>query len=418
MGVLAGLVLGVVLGLVLARRPARGPADGAGPAPTSRLGPAAVRRLVDVMDPAAVVLDGNDRVLLANASARGLGIVRTDRISVPGLLVAAAAARTSGIHRCELALPEDLVGAGPRRVGVQAARLDSQGLVALLVHDVTEARRVEDVRRDFVANVGHDLKTPVGALTLLAEAVQDAADDPEAIKRFSARMRHEAQRLARLVTELIDLSRLQGGDPLPALEPVRVEVIIAEATDRTRLAAVAKQIDITAKTGSDLVVRGVEAQLVTALTNLLGNAVAYSSIRSHVAVTTRARSGFAEISVTDTGVGIPDSDRDRIFERFYRVDPARASATGGHGLGLAIVKHIITNHGGVVEVWSEPGVGSTFTMRVPLAPQEPADLPPVDLGDSSAATSPRLSRTTTTVRSSTHTRARTTARTVVRKGDS
>lgn len=370
LGVLAGLVVGLAIGLLIARsRSRRQDPPSGGPPMETPLEPIGIRRLVDVMDPAAIVVDADDLVLLANASARGLGMVRADRISMPALVAAVSSARAAGSRRTEVALPENVVGAGPRRVGVHATRLDPSGTVALLLQDVTEVRRVEEVRRDFVANVGHELKTPVGALTLLAEAVQEAADDPEAIRRFSARMRHEAERLARLVRELIDLSRLQGGDPLPALEPVPLDAIVAEAIDRTRLAAGAKGIQLTAAGQSDLIVRGVEPQLITALTNLLANAVAYSANETNVSVGTRARSGFAEIAITDDGVGIPDGDRQRVFERFYRVDQSRATATGGTGLGLAIVKHIVTNHGGSVEVWSEPGVGSTFTVRIPLAPQ-------------------------------------------------
>jgi len=370
LGVLAGLVVGLAIGLLIARsRSRRQDPPSGGPPMETPLEPIGIRRLVDVMDPAAIVVDADDLVLLANASARGLGMVRADRISMPALVAAVSSARAAGSRRTEVALPENVVGAGPRRVGVHATRLDPSGTVALLLQDVTEVRRVEEVRRDFVANVGHELKTPVGALTLLAEAVQEAADDPEAIRRFSVRMRHEAERLARLVRELIDLSRLQGGDPLPALEPVPLDAIVAEAIDRTRLAAGAKGIQLTAAGQSDLIVRGVEPQLITALTNLLANAVAYSANETNVSVGTRARSGFAEIAITDDGVGIPDGDRQRVFERFYRVDQSRATATGGTGLGLAIVKHIVTNHGGSVEVWSEPGVGSTFTVRIPLAPQ-------------------------------------------------
>lgn len=370
LGVLAGLVVGLAIGLMIAGIRGRvqrvEPVTQAAETPSEPIG---LRRLIDVMDPAAVVVDSDDFVLLANASARGLGVVRGDRIAMPALTAAVSNARATGSRRTEIALPEDVVGAGPRRIGVHAARLDPTGTVALLLQDVTEARRVEAVRRDFVANVGHELKTPVGALTLLAEAVQEAADDPEAIRRFSARMRHEAERLARLVRELIDLTRLQGGDPLPVLEPVPLDGIVAEAIDRTRLAASAKGIELTAACESGLVVRGVESQLITAVTNLLTNAVAYSSMQTHVSVGTRARSGFAEIAVTDAGVGIPDDARQRVFERFYRVDESRATATGGTGLGLSIVKHIVTNHGGSVEVWSEPGIGSTFTVRIPLAPR-------------------------------------------------
>ena len=372
LGVFAGLLVGLAIGALLARRSRRAQDDPVDSVPETPAEPIGIRRLVDVMDPAAIVLDSDDLVLLANASARALGVVRGDRVSMPALVAAVSSARASGSRRTEVALPEHVIGAGPRRIAVHAARLDPTGTVALLLQDVTEVRRVEAVRRDFVANVGHELKTPVGALTLLAEAVQQAADDPEAIRRFSARMRHEAERLARLVRELIDLSRLQGGDPLPALEPVPLGAIITEAMDRTRLAASAKGIELTSAGQAGLVVRGVESQLITAVTNLLTNAVAYSTSQTHVSVSTRARSGFAEIAVTDAGVGIPDPDRQRVFERFYRVDQSRATATGGTGLGLAIVKHIVTNHGGSVEVWSEPGIGSTFTVRIPLAPRPSA----------------------------------------------
>jgi two-component system sensor histidine kinase SenX3 len=240
------------------------------------------------------------------------------------------------------------------------------GPVALVLQDVTEARRVEAVRRDFVANVGHELKTPVGALSLLAEAIEGAADDPEAVQRFAGRMAHEADRLARLVRELIDLSRLQGGEPLPELVPVDVDTVIAEAVDRTRTAARARDVEIAVGGQAGLVVRGVEGQLATAVTNLLANAVAYSAGANRIAVAARARSGFAEIAVTDSGIGIPRTDRHRVFERFYRVDQSRASSTGGTGLGLAIVKHVASNHGGSISVWSEEGLGSTFTLRIPL----------------------------------------------------
>src|SRR4051794_8518574 len=191
------------------------------------------------MDPAVVLLGPDDAVVLANPSARALGILRGDRLLVPGLVDVARGVQVSGSRRADVALPGDLVGAGPRTVGVHGIRLGSgpvvaPGPVALVLTDVTEARRVEAVRRDFVANVGHELKTPVGALALLAEAVQGAADDPETVQRFAARIAHESERLARLVRELIDLSRLQGGEPLPEMTPVEVDHVLAEAADRTR----------------------------------------------------------------------------------------------------------------------------------------------------------------------------------------
>jgi two-component system sensor histidine kinase SenX3 len=257
-------------------------------------------------------------------------------------------------------------------VVARVAPLDELGHVAFLIEDVTESRRLEDVRRDFVANVSHELKTPVGALTLLAEAVADAADDPVAVRRFADRMQHEGIRLGRLVTELIELSRLQGADPLPSARVVAVDRLVAEAVDRTRLAAESAGIGVVAGGEHGLIVSGEEGQLVTALANLVDNAIAYSPPGTRVAVGTRLRRSSAaepgdwvEISVSDQGIGIAESDLERVFERFFRSDPARSRATGGTGLGLAIVKHIATNHGGSVSVWSVEGSGSTFTLRLP-----------------------------------------------------
>jgi len=378
LALLAGLVIGLLVALTVVRARFRTVDEGGSVLRTEPLDSgldsdaSLSRRLVDLMDPAVVLLGPDDAVLLANPSARALGILRGDRLLVPGLVDVARSVQVSGSRRADVALPGDLVGTGPRMVGVHGIRLGSgpvvtPGPVALVLTDVTEARRVEAVRRDFVANVGHELKTPVGALALLAEAVQGAADDPETVQRFAARMSHEADRLARLVRELIDLSRLQGAEPLPELVPVAIGTVVAEAVDRTRAAAAAKDIQLAVAAQPGLVVRGVEAQLATALTNLLANAVAYSPPGTTIAIGARARSGFAEIAVTDSGIGIPRSDRSRVFERFYRVDQSRASATGGTGLGLAIVKHVASNHGGAVTVWSEEGLGSTFTLRIPMA---------------------------------------------------
>jgi two-component system sensor histidine kinase SenX3 len=254
----------------------------------------------------------------------------------------------------------------PEAVRVRVAPVGGAGKhVALLVEDVTEARRVDDVRRDFVANVSHELKTPVGAMSLLAEAMQDASNDPQAVRRFAGRLQHEAGRLARLVQELIDLSRLQGADPLPEQDLVPVDKVLAEAVDRTRTAAAAGGIEIVRGGQRGLMVCGSESQLVTAVGNLIENAVHYSPERTRVAVAVRQREGAVEISVTDQGMGIAEKDLERVFERFYRADPARSRATGGTGLGLAIVKHVATNHGGEVSVWSVEGSGSTFTLRLP-----------------------------------------------------
>jgi len=249
----------------------------------------------------------------------------------------------------------------------RSAAVGGGGLVLLLIEDQTESRRVEEVRRDFVANTSHELKTPVGALALLAETVEDAADDPEAVRRFAGRMRQEAARLTNLVQDMITLSRIQAAEPVPDPVPVKLDDVVAEALDRCRMRASARGIELVATGGHGLSVLGDEDLLITALRNLLENAVAYSPDKTRVDVSVALAPGDAvEISVADQGIGIPERDLERIFERFYRVDPARSRATGGTGLGLAIVKHVTAAHGGKVTVVSTEGAGSTFTLRLPL----------------------------------------------------
>jgi two-component system, OmpR family, sensor histidine kinase SenX3 len=246
--------------------------------------------------------------------------------------------------------------------------------VLVLVEDRTEARRVDEVRRDVVAIVSHELKTPVGAMSLLAEALMDAADDPEAVRRFAGRMQHESERLTRLVQDVIELSRLQGHDPLQAPTIVSLDDVVGEAVDRSRLTAEARGIVLACGGQPGLKVMGDSRQLVTALGNLVDNAVRYGPAGSRVAVSTRVVQGtggagglVAEVSVTDEGPGIAEAERERIFERFYRVDSARSRDTGGTGLGLSIVKHVAAGHGGEATVWSAEGTGSTFTLRLPAA---------------------------------------------------
>jgi two-component system sensor histidine kinase SenX3 len=320
--------------------------------------------MLQLLPTAAVLLDGDDVVRLANSAALELGIVRGTALSVGQLSrLVHDARRTGKPQTAEFSLDFNDFPRRALSVGARAQRLEG-GEVALVVDDLTEAKRVESVRRDFVANVGHEIKTPVGALQLLAEAALDAHDDPDAVQRFVGRMQHESQRLARLVQELLDLSRLQGGEPLPRLTEVSVDAILDEAVDRARLVAETRGIEIVRGGDAGLVVRGEEGQLVTAVANLLYNAVAYSEDSTRVVLGVHLRDDVIEIAVTDQGIGIATEEQERIFERFYRVDPARSRATGGTGLGLAIVKHTVGNHGGEVTVWSRPGDGSTFTIRL------------------------------------------------------
>jgi two-component system sensor histidine kinase SenX3 len=332
-------------------------------------------RVVEALDQGVLVLDVDDRVVLLNPAARAMDLVDVDQINFPELSELVARARTSGSHLTRVVdLPIGRLGRAPIALSVTAVPLavddDRVGTVGLLLADFSENRRLEAVRRDFVANVSHELKTPVGALTLLAEAVQDAAGDPDAVARFAGRMQHEGARLARLVQELMELSRVQGADPMPGAAEFDVARLIGEAVDRARLAAEQASIEIDLRAAEDLMVRGNEAQLTTAVANLVDNAVAYSPAGTTVGVFATASTDHqarptVDIAVTDQGLGIAEADLDRIFERFYRVDPARSRATGGTGLGLAIVKNIVTNHLGTVAVRSTPGAGSTFIIRLP-----------------------------------------------------
>jgi two-component system sensor histidine kinase SenX3 len=299
------------------------------------------------------------------------------------MLVMARLTRRDGeIRQADLDIPRRSAGGEVLAVSVRVAPLGSR-LVLVLVEDLTEARRIEAVRRDFVANVSHELKTPVGALSLLSEAVQDASDDPEAVRRFSGRMLIESARLTSLVQEIIELSRVQDDERLVDAEPVPVDELVAEAMDRCRHQAAAKQITMAAGGIAGLYLYGNRGQLAAALGNLVENAVNYSPARTRVAIAARKLPGTkqdsVEISVTDQGVGISEKDRERIFERFYRVDPARSRATGGTGLGLSIVKHVAASHGGTVGVWSVEGQGSTFTLRLP-AGKAVGQEPPSDEG--------------------------------------
>jgi two-component system sensor histidine kinase SenX3 len=251
----------------------------------------------------------------------------------------------------------------------RVAPLSSRYVLAL-VEDRTRERRVEAVRRDFVANVSHELKTPVGAIKLLAEAVADASDDPEAVERFARRMLTESDRLSRMVQQIIELSRLQGDEPLEAPAVVDVDEVVKRSVDITMMDASNKHISVVTGGSPGLTVFGSEEQVSAAITNHVSNAVAYSGDDSTVLVSTKPHDDMVEISVVDQGIGIPQDELDRIFERFYRVDPARHRSTGGTGLGLSIVKHVAATHGGEVRVWSLEGQGSTFTLSLPRSQQE------------------------------------------------
>jgi two-component system, OmpR family, sensor histidine kinase SenX3 len=336
--------------------------------------PSGVAAVLSVLSSSAVVLDIADQVLMASQAARTFGLVKDGQLMVGELLALVRQVRRDGETReGEIDLSGSSFGGRRTSFAVRVAPLGRDGLILLLAEDQTESRRVEEVRRDFVANISHELKTPVGALALLAETMEEAADDPEAVRRFAGRMRQEASRLTYLVQDLITLSRIQAAEPVPDPIPVDLSAVVTEALDRVRMKASARGIELVAACEERVLVLGDEDLLVTALRNLLDNALSYSPDRTRVVVSaSRDGTRTAQISVADQGIGIPERDLERIFERFYRVDPARSRATGGTGLGLAIVKHVMAAHRGKVTVWSQEGVGSTFTLQMPVVSKSPA----------------------------------------------
>jgi two-component system sensor histidine kinase SenX3 len=366
--ILLGAALGLLIGLSVGathRAGARAGHDSAETLDSSGLSPG-VGQVLIVLRSLAIVLDEGETVVKASPAAYAFGIVRAQSLVATELVELVSHTRRDGrIRQVELQLPRGPVGDAVVPVSVRVAPLGARH-VLVLIEDQTDARRLDAVRRDFVANVSHELKTPLGALRLLSEAVQHGSHDPEAVVRFADRMQHESQRLGQLVQELIDLSRLESHDPLKEPQEVSLDAVVAAGLDRTRELASAKNITLSSDGESGLAILGSHEQVVMALGNLIENAVNYSTESTRVAVRVRRRGALAELDVVDQGIGIPSAEQERIFERFYRVDPARSRMTGGTGLGLSIVKHIARNHGGDVRVVSQEGVGSTFTLRLPL----------------------------------------------------
>ena len=327
--------------------------------------PAAALSVLEGLQSEWIVLGPYGRIARTSANLGSYGLLRRGGITHPDIADMVDMTRADGEpHTRELSIGGSEHGAPPREIRVRSSQIDTDH-VLLLIDDISNAVRVDAMRRDFVANVSHELKTPVGALLLLADAVQSAIDDPEALARFTERIQTEAQRLGSLVRDLTDLSRLQAADVTMHAAATPVDRVVAEAIDTTRLLAQSKRIDVLQEIPAGLEVYADEEQLATALRNLLVNAINYSPSFTKVTVTAIDLGDRVEISVSDEGIGISPEDQPRIFERFYRTDPARSRESGGTGLGLAIVKHICSAHGGDVLVTSVPEQGSTFTLRFP-----------------------------------------------------
>ena len=319
----------------------------------------------------SIILIPGEEILFQSQGISGFGLMKDDRITSEDLLALVRVVRRKNeTHRGTLELARGPIGGGKRQLDVSVSPLNDQGMVLVLISDESEARRIEAVRRDFVANVSHELKTPIGALGLLSEAILGAKDQPDAVVKFASRMQNEAKRLTELVQEIIDLSRLQSSDPLQKALAVEVSDVVREAVDQAQFSSEQRGISLEIGEVEDATVIGDREQLITAVHNLVENAVNYSPEHTKVSIVTKRNGDIAEISVTDQGIGIAEGELNRIFERFYRVDPARSRLTGGTGLGLSIVKHVALNHGGDVKVWSKEGVGSTFTLQLPIAGDE------------------------------------------------
>jgi len=364
--VVLSLVLGIVIGIVVTSVVMLAARQGRIATEVVSVGlPEGIGAIIDAVGAPAFVTDPSHNVLKASARAISLGLVSQDTLLHPDLVAIVDRVRRFGDDiEQDLELATSPLSDAAVTLVVHATRLGSR-FVLVLAEDHTEARRLEAVRRDFVANISHELKTPIGAVGLLAEALDSAADDPVQVRRFAHRLTQESHRLAKITREIIELSRLQSADVAGSAEVVRVDDIVVAALETTHVLAESHDVTLVKGGMKKAYVAGQEKMLVSALHNLLANAIQYSPPGSRVGIGVRSTGGVVEIAVTDQGIGIPEEDLDRVFERFYRVDQARSRHTGGTGLGLSIVKHAVQNHGGDVRVWSKPGRGSTFTIRLP-----------------------------------------------------
>ena len=324
--------------------------------------------LLQAIDAESAVVAPGEFVIYYSNGISNLNLIKDERVQNPDLLNLVRAVRRSGVmQEATLELPRGPIGAGTHDLLVRVTPLGDHGLIAILIFDDSEIRRLDSIRRDFVANISHELKTPIGALSILSEAVLEASEDPEAVVKFAARMQTESKRLTELVQEIINLSRLQDDDPLKDGKRFDISEVIYDAIDQSKLSAQVRKITLYFEPTVNAVINGDRTQVSMAIHNLIENAINYSPDSTRVAIDLKVTNQIAEISISDQGIGIPEKDIERIFERFYRVDPARSRLTGGTGLGLSIVKHIALNHGGDVSVWSVEGAGSTFTLRFPIA---------------------------------------------------
>lgn len=326
-----------------------------------------VQSLLLAMPQAHILLNKAGDVERASTVAYSLGLVRGTRITRSEIVAAVNGVMEEGeAQDMEMSLRRSFDGVGKIILSVRIAPISGDRTLVLFF-DTTEAKRLEETRRDFVANISHELKTPVGAIGLLSETIQGVADEPENVVRFASQLHRESERLAALVQDIIELSRIQDGAALTNSELVVMEEVVAEAMDRCRIEAESRNLALVSAPAPDAKVFGDRALLITAIRNLVDNAIRYSNPGRRVSVGISSFESEIRVAVVDQGVGITSEQKERVFERFYRGDDARTREEGGSGLGLSIVKHVAADHGGRVELWSEPGKGSTFTFIIPEA---------------------------------------------------
>ena len=326
-------------------------------------------KLIQSLPDIVIWVDGDNKIKYASEVALNLNIAREDKIQIDALETLISMARKIDEPLIRKVKAKRPLGIAKLNLDTWVMRLE-RGEVLLWAQNNSVVSRVETMRRDFVANISHELKTPVGALSLLAEAIEESGKDSESIQKFAKRIGPETKRLTNVIRDIIDLSQVQSDDPLASANPVEVDRVINDAVDAVQLLADLNNVEIAQVNEPDVKIVGDEYQLVMAIRNLLTNAITFSPASSRITVGAKLKDGVVEITVSDQGIGISLENQSRIFERFYRVDPARSRTTGGTGLGLAIVKHVCENHGGEVSVWSVPGQGSTFTMKFPQMEEE------------------------------------------------
>jgi two-component system sensor histidine kinase SenX3 len=331
----------------------------------SQLVPEGAREIIAAMDDAAALVDASGTVRASSPATREFGVTEAALLPSDELRALARDARDTHLAVTgTLRLRRENSLGEARLVAVRMMEV-SPKLVLAVLRDITERERVAEMRRDFVANTSHELKTPVGAVSLLAEAIESAADDPEQVRIFASRLMAEASRLGLLTSRIMNLSRLQASDDLTDARDLAVDEVVASAVEAHAVQAASAGVDVHRGGERGLYVRGDAQVLTEAVGNLIANAIAYSAHGSTVGVGVRSVDDIVEIAITDRGIGIAEADQQRVFERFYRADQARSRRTGGTGLGLSIVKYAAQRHGGEVVLWSRPGRGSTFTIRLP-----------------------------------------------------